>query len=137
MLRKVLLAGAAVLVLAGAAVPTGAQTAPASAAASTAWRDGLFGVRQDARKGKISVRLPAPGADGVLGRYLYQPGLSAGLGLDGAGLDRSGLGQAQIVVFRKVGNRVFAAFENTTREIRLIPATSVTEYIMQMSFGPT
>ena len=113
MLRKVLLAGAAVLVLAGAAVPTGAQTAPASAAASTAWRDGLFGVRQDARKGKISVRLPAPGADGVLGRYLYQPGLSAGLGLDGAGLDRSGLGQAQIVVFRKVGDRVFAAFENT------------------------
>ncbi|AYG95376.1 DUF5117 domain-containing protein [Brevundimonas naejangsanensis] len=113
MLRKVLLAGAAGLVLAGAAVPTAAQTAPASAAASAAWQDGLFGVRQDSRKGKISVRLPAPGADGVLGRYLYQPGLSAGLGMDGAGLDRSGLGQAQIVVFRKVGDRVFAAFENT------------------------
>src|SRR5690606_41924241 len=32
--------------------------------------------------------------------------------MDGAGLDRSGLGQAQIVVFRQVGDRVFAAFEN-------------------------
>ncbi len=112
MLRKVLLAGAAGLVLAGAAAPVAAQSAPASAAASAAWRDGLFGVRQDSDKGKVSVRLPAPDADGVLGRYLYQPGLSAGLGMDGAGLDRSGLGQTQIVVFRKVGNRVFAAFEN-------------------------
>lgn len=112
MLRKVLLAGAAGLVLAGAAAPVAAQSAPASAAASAAWRDGLFSVRQDSDKGKVSVRLPAPDADGVLGRYLYQPGLSAGLGMDGAGLDRSGLGQTQIVVFRKVGNRVFAAFEN-------------------------
>lgn len=112
MLRKVLLAGAAGLVLAGAAAPVAAQSAPASAAASAAWRDGLFGVRQDSDKGKVSVRLPAPDADGVLGRYLYQPGLSAGLGMDGAGLDRSGLGQTQVVVFRKVGNRVFAAFEN-------------------------
>ncbi|MBD3818875.1 MAG: zinc-dependent metalloprotease [Brevundimonas diminuta] len=112
MLRKVLLAGAAGLVLAGAAAPVAAQSAPASAAASAAWRDGLFGVRQDSDKGKVSVRLPAPDADGVLGRYLYQPGLSAGLGMEGAGLDRSGLGQTQIVVFRKVGNRVFAAFEN-------------------------
>ncbi|MBN9481086.1 MAG: zinc-dependent metalloprotease [Bordetella sp.] len=112
MLRKVLLAGVAGLVLAGAAAPAGAQSAPAAAAAPTAWQDGLFGVRQDSRKGKVSVRLPAPGADGVLGRYLYQPGLSAGLGMDGAGLDRAGLGQAQIVVFRKVGDRVFAAFEN-------------------------
>lgn len=112
MLRKVLLAGAAGLVLAGAAVPAAAQTAPAVTAATSAWQDGLFAVRQDSRKGKTSVRLPAPGADGVLGRYLYQPGLSAGLGMDGAGLDRSGLGQAQIVVFRKVGDRVFAAFEN-------------------------
>ena len=112
MLRKVLLAGAAGLVLAGAAVPAGAQSAPTATASPAAWQDGLFGVRQDSRKGKVSVRLPAPGADGVLGRYLYQPGLSAGLGMDGAGLDRSGLGQAQIVVFRQVGDRVFAAFEN-------------------------
>ncbi|MFC5372592.1 zinc-dependent metalloprotease [Brevundimonas faecalis] len=119
MLRKILLASAAGLVLAAGAAPVVAQTA-GSAASSTAtaapapgeWRNGLFGVRVDRQKGKATVRLPAPGADGVLGRYLYQPGLSAGVGMDGMGLDRSGLGQTQVVAFRKVGNRVFAEFEN-------------------------
>ncbi|GAW40620.1 hypothetical protein SH203_01020 [Brevundimonas sp. SH203] len=112
-MRKVLMAGVAGLVLASA-VPAAAQTTARTAAAPApaAWHEGLFAVRADPQKSKVSVRLPAPGADGVLARYLYQPGLSAGLGMDGAGLDRSGLGQAQIVAFRKVGNRVFAAFEN-------------------------
>ncbi|PZU72249.1 MAG: peptidase [Brevundimonas sp.] len=116
-MRKVLMASVAGLVLLSA-VPAAAQSSPrtgaqtASASAPVAWQEGLFSVRADPQKGKVSVRLPAPDADGVLGRYLYQPGLSAGLGMDGAGLDRSGLGQAQIVAFRKVGNRVFAAFEN-------------------------
>ncbi|MDQ1155656.1 zinc-dependent metalloprotease [Brevundimonas sp. SORGH_AS_0993] len=116
-MRGILMAGAAGLVLIGAGEPAAAQSttpAPSSAVseASAAWRSGLFAVRTDPQKGKVTVRLPAPGPDGVLGRYLYQPGLSAGLGLDGAGLDRSGLGQSQVVVFRKVGNRVFAVFEN-------------------------
>lgn len=111
------MAGAAGLVLIGASGSAAAQStaavpSSASSAASAAWRSGLFAVRTDPEKGKVTVRLPGPGPDGVLGRYLYQPGLSAGLGLDGAGLDRSGLGQAQVVVFRKVGNRVFAVFEN-------------------------
>lgn len=112
-MRKVLMASVAGLVLLSA-VPAAAQTSArtATAPAPAAWQEGLFAVRADPQKGKVTVRLPAPGADGVLARYLYQPGLSAGLGMDGAGLDRSGLGQAQIVAFRKVGNRVFAAFEN-------------------------
>ena len=114
-MRKVLLASVAGLVVAAGAAPVLAQAgpSPAAGAAASAWQDGLFGVKLDRQKGKASVRLPAPGADGVLGRYLYQPGLSAGLGMDGTGLDRSGLGQAQVVAFRKVGNRVFAEFENT------------------------
>lgn len=116
-MRKVLMAGVAGLVLMAtnpAVAQTGMRTgAPSASASSPApWQQGLFAVRADQQKGKVTARMPAPGADGVLGRYLYQPGLSAGLGMDGAGLDRSGLGQAQIVVFRKVGNRVFAAFEN-------------------------
>ena len=112
-MRKVLMASVAGLVLLSA-VPAAAQTSArtATAPAPAAWQEGLFAVRADPQKGQVTVRLPAPGADGVLARYLYQPGLSAGLGMDGAGLDRSGLGQAQIVAFRKVGNRVFAAFEN-------------------------
>ncbi|MEG1029420.1 MAG: peptidase, partial [Brevundimonas sp.] len=95
MLRKVLLASVAGLVVVAGAAPVLAQAqagaSAAAASAASAWQDGLFGVKLDRQKGKASVRLPAPGADGVLGRYLYQPGLSAGLGMDGAGLDRSGL----------------------------------------------
>lgn len=112
MLRKVLLASVGLVLMSGAA-PVMAQTGGAQPAATAAFQDGLFGVRLDREKGRVLVRLPAPGADGVLGRYLYQPGLSAGLGMDGVGLDRSGLGQTQIVAFQKVGNRVLARFENT------------------------
>ena len=113
MLRKVLLASVAGLVLTAGAAPVMAQAAAARPAATAAFQDGLFGVRLDREKGRVLVRFAAPGADGALGRYLYQPGLSAGLGMDGVGLDRSGLGQTQIIAFQKVGNRVLARFENT------------------------
>lgn len=137
MLRKVLLASVAGLVVAAGAAPVLAQTgAPAAAASSaSAWQDGLFGVKLDRQKGKATVRLPAPGVDGVLGRYLYQPGLSAGLGMDGAGLDRSGLGSAQVVAFRKVGNRVFAEFENT--RFRAVDADADQVNAVAASFAPS
>ena len=137
MLRKVLLASVAGLVVAAGAAPVLAQAGPSPAAgsAASAWQDGLFGVKLDRQKGKASVRLPAPGADGVLGRYLYQPGLSAGLGMDGAGLDRSGLGSAQVVAFRKVGNRVFAEFENT--RFRAVDADADQVNAVAASFAPS
>jgi len=137
MLRKVLLASVAGLVVAAGAAPALAQTGtPAAAAPSaSAWQEGLFGVKLDRQKGKATVRLPAPGADGVLGRYLYQPGLSAGLGMDGAGLDRSGLGSAQVVAFRKVGNRVFAEFENT--RFRAVDADADQANAVAASFAPS
>lgn len=141
MLRKVLLAGAAGLVLAGAGtgmVGGGAAQAAVVAAPQSApagWQDGLFGVRLDREKGRVLARLSAPDAEGVVGRYLYQPGLSAGLGLDGAGLDRSGLGQTQIVAFHKVGNRVFARFENT--RFRAIDADADQVNAVAASFAPS
>ncbi|HEY4585092.1 MAG TPA: peptidase, partial [Brevundimonas sp.] len=103
MLRKVLLASVAGLVMLGASAQASTQatgqSTPATAAATAAWQDGLFGVRLDREKGRVLARLSPPDAEGVIGRYLYQPGLSAGLGMDNAGLDRSGLGQTQIVAF--------------------------------------
>lgn len=112
-MRKVLMAGAAALVLASAVTGGAvAQNRPAEATASAPWQEGLFAVRVDAQRGKVTARFAAPDADGVLGRYLYQPGISEGLGMDGAGLDRSALGSAQIVAFTVVGNKVFARFEN-------------------------
>ena len=137
MLRKVLLASVAGLVVAAGTAPVLAQTGSPTATSSSAstWQDGLFRVKLDRQKGKATVRLPAPGADGVLGRYLYQPGLSAGLGMDGAGLDRSGLGQAQVMAFRQVGNRVFAEFENTRFRAQNADADQVNA--VAASFAPS
>jgi len=109
-MRKMMMAGAAALVLATGMAPLAvAQTPPV---ASAAWQDGLFAVRTDVARGKVTARFGAPDATGVVGRYLYQPGISAGIGMDGTGLDRSALGQAQVVAFSVVGNRVYARFEN-------------------------
>lgn len=138
MMRKVLLAGVAGLVLAAGAAPVVHAQAGSSAsrpAAAAAWRDGLFDVRLDREKGRVLARLSAPDAEGVVGRYLYQPGLSAGLGMDGAGLDRSGLGQAQIVAFHKVGGRVFARFEN--HRFRAIDASADEQDAVAASFAPS
>ena len=70
-MRKVLMASVAGLVLLSA-VPAAAQTSArtASASAPAAWQEGLFAVRADAQKGKVTVRLPAPGAGGVLAAFL-------------------------------------------------------------------
>ncbi|MET0290458.1 MAG: zinc-dependent metalloprotease [Pseudoxanthomonas sp.] len=88
---------------------------PLASAATTpaAAQDGLFPVRADAGSGKVLVRLPAADADGVLARYLYQPSIAGGLGANGIGLDRAALGETQVLVFRRVGKRVLAEFENT------------------------
>lgn len=135
MLRKVLLASVAGLVLVAGAAPVMAQAAGSRPAATAAFQEGLFGVRLDREKGRVLVRLPAPGEGGILGRYLYQPGLSAGLGMDGVGLDRSGLGQAQIVAFQKVGHRVLARFENN--RFRAVGAGADQQNAVTASFAPS
>jgi len=132
-LRKVLMGGAAALVLATAFAPAAmAQTVPA-AVTPAAWQDGLFGVRLDAQRGKVTARFGAPDERGIIGRYLYQPGISAGIGMDGTGLDRSALGEAQVVAFSVVGNRVFARFENHT--YRAVGASADEQNAVAASFA--
>ena len=63
MLRKVLLASVAGLVLVAGAAPVMAQAAGSRPAATAAFQEGLFGVRLDREKGKVLVRLPAPGEE--------------------------------------------------------------------------
>jgi len=58
------------------------------------------------------LTLPAPGVDGVSGRFLYQPSLSGGLGSTPVGLDRAASGETQVLIFRRVGKKVLIAFEN-------------------------
>ena len=78
-------------------------TAPATAGAAPLFR--LAGGQK--------VILPRAGADGVIGRYLYTPSISGGLGAADIGLDRARLGETQLLLFRKVGNKVLAEFENS------------------------
>ncbi len=74
--------------------------------------DGLVPLYLDAGGGRVLMQLPAADANGVLGRYLYQVYLRAGLGSNPIGLDRSKPGPTQIVVFRRAGKRVVAEYEN-------------------------
>jgi hypothetical protein len=81
--------------------------------AGLARQEGLVSVYADAAKGRVLVALPKPDAEGIAGRYLYVSALKTGLGSAPVGLDRARLGDTQVLVFRKVGGKVLAEFENT------------------------
>ncbi|WP_292051845.1 MULTISPECIES: zinc-dependent metalloprotease [unclassified Brevundimonas] len=132
-MRKVLMAGAAAFVLASGSVGMAVAQAPAESTARSAWQEGLFAVRVDAPRGKVLARFGAPDTRGVIGRYLYQPGISAGIGMDGTGLDRSALGQAQLVAFSVVGERVYARFEN--QRFRAVGASEDEQNAVAASFA--
>lgn len=92
----------------------GAARAASEAAGSTP----LFGVGVDRDGGKQIIRLPPPGTGtgtgtgNVLGRFLYTPSIAAGLGAAQVGVDRAWLGPTQVIVFRRLGKKVVASFEN-------------------------
>ncbi|QKS01668.1 DUF5117 domain-containing protein [Sphingomonas sp. CL5.1] len=95
----------------------------------------LFAVTPEEASAHVTIRLPAAGADGVLGRFLYTPSIAAGLGQPDLGADRAGLGQTQIVVFRRVGKRVLAMFENT--RFRALSGDAGEERAVEASFAPS
>ena len=105
-------AAALALMTAGPAMAAKDKAAPADAVAGLTRQDGLLPVYVDAAKGRVLVALPAPGKDGVAGRYLYVSALKTGLGSAPIGLDRARLGDTQVLVFRQVGGKVLAEFEN-------------------------
>lgn len=74
--------------------------------------NGLLPVHVDARDGRILVTLPAPGADGVSGRFLYATSLRTGLGSAPAFLDRGKIGRTRLIAFRRYGKKIAAVFEN-------------------------
>jgi hypothetical protein len=101
------------LLLAGALPVTAQPTAPADVLRGTQAQQGLFPVHVDRSSGKILIQLPRPGADGVMGRYIYVSALETGLGSAALGLDRALAGDSRLLVFRRMGNRVIAEVENT------------------------
>jgi hypothetical protein len=74
--------------------------------------DGLLPVFVDKARGRVLLQLPAPDADGISGRFIYVTGLRTGLGSAPVGLDRAKPGPARILVFRRLGSKVLAEFEN-------------------------
>ncbi|MDQ2879091.1 MAG: zinc-dependent metalloprotease [Pseudomonadota bacterium] len=75
-------------------------------------RDGLLSTHIDKAGGRILVTLPAAGADGVSGRFLYTASLRTGLGAAPTFLDRGRIGATQVLSFRRIGKKVAVQFEN-------------------------
>jgi Met-zincin/Domain of unknown function (DUF5117) len=73
----------------------------------------LLDVKADPLTGKIIATLPAPGADGTSGRYIYLTQLGTGLGSAPIGLDRAAASETRILVFRRIGKKVAAEVENS------------------------
>jgi hypothetical protein len=75
-------------------------------------QDGLIPLYVDADEGRILAEL-SEGEDGTLDRVIYTARLTSGLGSNPVGLDR-GLGTgSSILAFTRVGDAIFAEFENT------------------------
>ncbi|WP_339930438.1 zinc-dependent metalloprotease [uncultured Brevundimonas sp.] len=112
-------ATAIALMLALSAPPLAASAAadpqPVSWAATTASlerQDGLLTLFIDRAGGRVLVQLPAAGADGVMARVIHHTTLRTGVGSAQTGLDRAQTGATRILVFRRMGDRVLAEFEN-------------------------
>ena len=110
-------AAAAVLLLAAApalAFQGSAPAKPADAVAGLTRQDGpcCSFTYVDKDRGRILIALPPADAQGVSGRFLYVTALKTGLGSAPVGLDRARVSQSRILVFRRIGQKVIAEYEN-------------------------
>jgi hypothetical protein len=76
--------------------------------------DTLLPVSSSGEDGKITVTLPAPGADGISARYLYVAQAETGIGAATTSVDRGAPLREGIIRFRRAGAKVIAELENTT-----------------------
>jgi len=77
-------------------------------------KEGLASLYVDHAKAKVYMALDAGGQTGELGRYIYAAYLTAGLGSNPVGLDRSVPTGSKMLLFRRAGDRVMAVVENTS-----------------------
>lgn len=76
-------------------------------------RGGFIDVHVGTDNGEVLAGFPAPGEDGVSLRAIYAQRLTAGLGSNPLGLDRGWGDSGQLVSFRRVGDQLVMAAENT------------------------
>src|SRR5260370_1433826 len=88
--------------------PEGAQTATIGEKTAGAQKlPGYFNLYWDAKQGKLWLEIDKWGSE-----FLYQSGLSAGMGSNDIGLDRGQLGARGIVRFERSGPKVLLIQEN-------------------------
>src|SRR5277367_4285867 len=109
--RRLLLVSTLFLPFAVATIAAAAADAPpVTIAAKTATAQklpGYFNLYWDAKQGKLWLAI-----DKWSTEFLYQSGLSAGIGSNDIGLDRGQLGATRIVRFERSGNKVLLVQEN-------------------------
>ncbi|MBZ6377233.1 peptidase [Pacificimonas flava] len=113
-MRGILLGAAAFAALtAGVAAPAHAELKPAAEVlAGTERQGGLLPVHVDADSGRVLLELPAPGEDGLLGRFLHVSAVETGLGSAPVGIDRARSSGGRVLAFRRIGSKVIAEVEN-------------------------
>jgi len=109
LLRWLLLSFALGLMAASAAAsPDSTQTPSISEKTSGMQKlGGYFNLYWDAKQGKLWLEIDKWNAE-----FLYQGGLSAGIGSNDIGLDRGQLGETRIVRFERIGPKVLLIQEN-------------------------
>jgi len=98
---------------------------------------GLLPLHIDRAHGQVWLQLPPPGADGLVGEYLYLEGLVQGLGSNRVGLDRGQLGRTRLVRLRRLGGRLlieqpnlrFRALSDDPSERRTVAQSFATSVI--------
>jgi len=75
-------------------------------------RPGFLDLYVNKAENKVLARLPEAADDGIALRFIYTARLTAGLGSNPVGLDRGWGEGGQIVVFRKMGNKIIIEAEN-------------------------
>ena len=72
----------------------------------TVEKSGFLDLHVNASSGKVLVRLPEPGEDGIALEAIHTARLTSGLGSNPVGLDRGWGDSGKIVIFRQRGNKV-------------------------------
>lgn len=96
-------------------------------------RSGFFDVYVDDNENRVLASLPEANEEGVSLRLIHTARLTAGLGSNPVGLDRGWGNAGQILVFRKVGNKMILEIENMT--YRANPNNPLEERAVRESFA--
>ena len=96
-------------------------------------RDGFFALQVDTARNRVYAQIPSPGKDGVALRMIHTAGLTAGLGSNPVGLDRGWWRDGEIMVFRKIGDKVILEVENQT--YRASPENPLEQRAVKESFA--